>query len=223
MGDGKDEEVPLQNASTQETVPREVVPQEVIPGETFPHEAPSGEAVTREAELGPAPDLERIFREQHKRVFRAAYRVTGNAEDAEDVLQTVFMRLVRREGGSPLSDNLGNYLHRAAVNAALDLIQSRRASRTTAFEDVKEVLAEPAQRGPERIQRAAEIREQVRRALTKVSPKWAEIFVLRYFEGYGNHEIARMLGTSRSTVNVILHRTRERVRERIRPYVGDKP
>ena len=56
-----------------------------------------------------------------------------------------------------------------------------------------------------------------------MSAKAAEIFVLRYFEGYGNNEIAGMLGTSRSTVNVILHRTRERLREELASYLGEKP
>jgi RNA polymerase sigma-70 factor (ECF subfamily) len=167
------------------------------------------------------PDLGKIFAEHHRRVIRAAYRVTGNMEDAEDVLQTVFMRLARREGGSPLSNSLGSYLHRAAINAALDLVRSRRAARKTALEDVEPVLAGDATKQPDRAQRAEEIRELIRIGLGKASPKAAEIFVLRYFEGYGNHEIAKMLGTSRSTVNVILHRTRQSLREQIGEYVGE--
>lgn len=169
-----------------------------------------------------ASDLEGIFRDHHLRVLRAAHRVTGNAQDAEDVVQTVFLRLARREGGSPLSDSPGNYLHRAAINAALDVVRSRQARRTTALNDVVEsTLATDVTESPEELQGAGEIRLQVRNALSKMSPKSAEIFALRYFEGYGNHEIARMLGTSRSTVNVILHRTRQRLKDEIRDYVGE--
>jgi RNA polymerase sigma-70 factor (ECF subfamily) len=169
----------------------------------------------------PAPELEQIFRDNQKRILRAAYRVTGNAQDAEDVLQTIFMRLVRREGGSPLSDSPGNYLHRAAINAALDLVRSRRSARTSPLEDLEPVLADTGTAAPDRVQQGGEIREEIRKALAKMSPKAAETFVLRYFEGYGNHEIARMLGTSRSTINVILHRTRQKLREEIAPYVGE--
>ena len=168
------------------------------------------------------PDLAQIYAEHHRRVIRAAYRVTGNMEDAEDVLQTVFMRLARREGGSPLSDSLGSYLHRAAVNAALDLVRSRRAARKTPLEDVERSLTSDETGTPDRLQYAAEIRDVIREGLGKASPKAAEIFVLRYFEGYGNHEIAKMLGTSRSTVNVILHRTRQTLRDQIGEYVGEK-
>lgn len=169
----------------------------------------------------PAGDIEMIYREHAQSVLRAAYRVTGNLEDAQDVVQTVFMRLVRRQGGSPLSDSPGHYLHRAAVNAALDVVRSRRSRRATNLEDVEPVLAGDATEGPDRMQDGDEIRRKVREALARISPKHAEIFVLRYFEGYGNHEIAEMLGTSRSTVNVILHRTRQKLQDELGPYVGE--
>jgi RNA polymerase sigma-70 factor (ECF subfamily) len=180
-------------------------------------------AVSPATPAAPAAELEQTFRDHRQRVFRAAYRITGSAQDAEDVLQTVFLRLARREGGSPLSDSPSSYLHRAAINAALDLVRSRRAARSQAIEEVEPALVSDRDRAPDRMQDAAEIREQVRRGLAKLSPKAAEIFSLRYFEGYGNHEIARIMGTSRSTVNVILHRTRQRLREEIRNYVGDRP
>jgi len=170
----------------------------------------------------PPTDLEAIFNTHQQRVVRAAYRVTGSAEDAQDVLQTVFLRLARREGGSPLSDSLGNYLHRAAINAALDVVRSRKSARATQLQEVGETLAREPRENPDRQQDAGEIREQIRLALAQASPKAAEIFALRYFEGYGNHEIAKMLGTSRSTVNVILHRTRQKLREQLASYVGEE-
>lgn len=173
------------------------------------------------ANPGTEPDLEQIYREHHRRVIQAAYRVTGNPQDAEDVLQTVFMRLVRREGGSPLSDSLGNYLHRAAINAALDIVRSKRSARASALEGVEPTLAAAAEEAPDKVQGGSELKEQIRIALARMSAKAAEIFALRYFEGYGNHEIAKMLGTSRSTVNVILHRTREKLRKEMSPYLGE--
>lgn len=181
------------------------------------------QALSRQAEPEQAVDLEGLFREHSKRVLRAAYRVTGNSNDAEDVLQTVFMRLVRREGGAALSQQPGSYLHRAAINAALDLVRSRHVARTDALDEPS--LAARAESGsdPERARESEEIRGYVREALARLTPKSAEIFALRYFEGYGNHEIARMLGTSRGTVNVILHRARRKIREEIGPRVGETP
>ena len=97
---------------------------------------------------------------------------------------------------------------------------------TSVIEKLRAVMAVPETSErlanyPDKVQGAGEIRQQVRKALSKMSPKSAEIFALRYFEGYGNHEIARMLGTSRSTVNVILHRARQRLKEEIRGYLGE--
>ncbi|HXV74702.1 MAG TPA: RNA polymerase sigma factor [Candidatus Polarisedimenticolaceae bacterium] len=176
-----------------------------------------------EAKAATEPDLERVYRDHHRRVLQAAYRVTGSAQDAEDVLQTVFLRLVRREGSSPLSDSLGNYLHRAAVNAALDVVRSRKASRSTPLDSVEPTLAAGSETTPDAIQSEVEIKQRIRTALARMSAKAGEIFVLRYFEGYGNHEIATMLGTSRSTVNVILHRTREKLRGELASYLGETP
>ena len=59
-------------------------------------------------------DLEQIFRENHALVFRAAYRITANAGDAEDVLQTVFLRLVKGQDDYDWSKNPEAYLSRAA-------------------------------------------------------------------------------------------------------------
>ena len=110
-------------------------------------EATLRQSATQATMPPPAPELGQIYRDHHKRVLSAAYRVTGNAQDAEDVLQTVFMRLVRREGGSPLSDSPGSYLHRAAINAALDVVRSREASRTSPLEDVEPSLSARAEDG----------------------------------------------------------------------------
>ncbi|MGE5644483.1 MAG: RNA polymerase sigma factor [Acidobacteriota bacterium] len=143
--------------------------------------------------------LEEIFRERHELVFRAAWRITGDLNDAEDVLQTVFLRLLR-QGWSPDSvDNVEAYLRRAAVNAALDIVRARRDSKKVPFEDVEPVMRQHA---------AGELRAMLRAALARLSPKAAEMFALRYFEGYGNAEIAQMLAISAASVAVTLHRTR---------------
>lgn len=168
----------------------------------------------------PREELEMIFQQHNKLVFHAAYRITGNAMDAEDVLQTVFMRLARREGGPSLAGSPAGYLHRAAVNAALDVVRSRKSARTSHLEDAEATLQDDRVAGPERSSENREVRERVRQALADMNPKTAEVFSLRYFEGYGNNEIAAMLGTSRSTVAVMLHRARNRLKEEISDLAG---
>src|SRR5437016_4048853 len=89
-----------------------------------------------------AGELEAVFREHHTMVFRAAYRITGNSEDAEDVLQTVFLRLARREDDAASVAHLPSYLRRAAVNAAFDLLRSRQRARSMPLEDVEPILSD---------------------------------------------------------------------------------
>src|SRR5436190_8096441 len=72
-----------------------------------------------------ANEIEKAFLEHHEMVYRAAFRITGNASDAEDVLQTLFFRLVRREWTPDRDTGWPAYLHRAAINIALDIVRAR--------------------------------------------------------------------------------------------------
>jgi RNA polymerase sigma-70 factor (ECF subfamily) len=165
-------------------------------------------------------DLEQIFRENHGLVFRAAYRITGNPNDAEDVLQTVFLRMMKREPGAEPVGNMASFLHRAAVNAALDLARSRQNIRNIPLDELEPVLAEPASRSPERALQSNEIREWLRGALARLNPRIAQMFALRFFEGKDNPEIARMLSTTPGTVAVTLSRTRDRLQKEYQAYMG---
>jgi len=175
----------------------------------------------------PPADLGAIFEQHHGAVYRAAYRVTGNAMDAEDVLQTVFTRLLRRSGDDAQarldpSQSVGSYLHRAAVNAALDMLRSRRRSRLVAIGDLEQELVDEAGPGPERLSSSRDLSRRLRAALARLSPRQAEIFALRYLEGLGNLEIARLLGSSQTAIAVILHRARYRLKLELRPAQGDR-
>src|SRR5438105_12140731 len=79
-------------------------------------------SVLEEPAIAIPDELERAFRAHHRLVFRTAYRITGNAGDAEDVLQTVFLRLLRRSRSASPLESPESYLRRAAINAALDVI-----------------------------------------------------------------------------------------------------
>jgi len=167
-----------------------------------------------------ATDFERMFCENYASVFRAAYRVTGNAEDAEDVLQTVFMRVLKRDPEREPVENMASFLHRSAVNAALDVVRSRQHARNVPLVDWEPVLAESPHWGPERRHAAGEIRDWLRAALARLSPRAAEMFALRFFEGKDNPEIARLLDTTTGTVAVTLSRARDRLEEEFRLYLG---
>jgi RNA polymerase sigma-70 factor (ECF subfamily) len=144
--------------------------------------------------------LDAMYREHHTMVFRTAYRVTGNVSDAEDVLQTVFLRMVRRDDAADAIEHPENYLRRAAVHAALDLVRARRSSANV---DLERLPATGGSRPDE-----GDLRELLRQALSELPERSAEIFALRFFEGLTNPEIANSLGISSITVAVTLHRAR---------------
>jgi RNA polymerase sigma factor (sigma-70 family) len=151
-----------------------------------------------------------LFERHHDRVFRAAYRITGDASDAEDVLQTIFLRLLRQGDDLEIGETDASYFHRAAVNAGLDLLRKRKVARARPLEEAA-TTRDPGP-GPETAHAGREGGRRLREALAELPPRAAEMFTLRYLEGYGNREIAAMLGTSFSTVAVTLFRTRNRLR-----------
>ncbi len=163
-------------------------------------------------------ELERDFRAHHSLVFRTAYRITGNAGDAEDVLQTVFLRMLRRGRNADPLENPESYLRRAAINAALDVIRSRQAEQTVPLPEEPSDLMQtaPAQADD------SGLRQALSRAIAQLKPRSAEIFTLRFLVGLSNQEIAETLGISQVLVAVIVHRTRQRLRKQLRPYLTDK-
>jgi RNA polymerase sigma factor (sigma-70 family) len=169
------------------------------------------ELAVREEKTTTVPgDIERMFEECHGLIFRTAYRITGNPADAEDVLQAVFLRLLRRDRSAEPLENAESYLRRAAINASLDVVRSRLDSATVPLDE-----SPPGAAGDQR-----ELRDSLRRALATLNPRSAEIFALRFFEGHSNPEIARMLGMSQVHVAVLLHRTRKQLQKEIRSYLG---
>jgi RNA polymerase sigma-70 factor (ECF subfamily) len=162
-------------------------------------------------------ELEQAFRAHYGLVFRTAYKITGNAADAEDVLQTVFLRLARRGSNAGAVENQESYLRRAAINAALDVIRSRQVHSIVEVAELDNLPEETVQRGAGKLSPA--LRQALGRALAKLKPRSAEIFTLRFLEGFSNPEIARMLDVSQVLVAVIVHRTRQQLRKALGPYL----
>lgn len=153
--------------------------------------------------------VEHLFAGHHHRVLRAAYRITGSMADAEDVAQSVFMRLLH--GVGERIENPESYLYRSAINGALDLLRRRHADRTASLDEAAGVASLA---GDDAVS-VAELRACLRRALTGVSPRAAEMFVLRYLENRDNREIARLMNTSQAVVAVVLHQCRRKLQKQL--------
>lgn len=167
-------------------------------------------------EVEPLATLEQLFWSHQERVIRAAYRITGNMADAEDVAQSVFLRLA----SSPQEaiEKPESYLYRAAINGALDLLRSRKGGREVELDHALQVVGSGPGASPERSLGDRELRKWLRQALTTLSPRSAEMFALRYFEDRDNREIARILGTSQAVVAVMLHQARGKLRKQLKAF-----
>jgi len=174
----------------------------------------------------PRPDtqhseyVERLFAEHHDRVLRAAYRITGSMADAEDVAQAVFVRLLQGRGEQV--NNPGSYLYRAAINGALDLARRRQSDRGVPLDVASEVANADRGGSADQTVAVAEIRAWLRRALTCLSRRAAEMFVLRYLEDHSNREIAQMMNTSQGVVAVVLHQSRSRLKKQLLSFQRGK-
>jgi RNA polymerase sigma-70 factor (ECF subfamily) len=156
--------------------------------------------------------LSQLFGEHHRRILRAAYRITGSMADAEDVTQAVFLRLARE--GVHVS-NAASYLYRAAINGSLDLLRRRKTALTEPLEEAAGVAASAPQSSPETQLSSRELGELLRLAIADLPPRGAEMFTLRYLEDLGNREIAALMGTSQAVVAVTLHQARSRLKKRL--------
>ena len=155
-----------------------------------------------------AQDFDAFYREHYPLVYRAAYSVTHNRQDAEDVLQTVFLNVLRRDDSCELAANVKGYLYRAAVYEALHILRAR-ARQNVAHETDRAVTTEGS------ILEAA-ARESLQNALAELKPEELEMLVLRYEHGYSDAEVAEMLGCSRVKAAVSLYRARAQLKKLLR-------
>jgi RNA polymerase sigma-70 factor (ECF subfamily) len=180
------------------------------------------QTVWRQLSTEDSDSLEGLFQRHHQRVFRTAHRVTGSAADAEDVLQTVFLRVARGQESVATAENPEAYFARAAINASLDLLRGRSRSKAVSIEDVENrasLAAFVSKHDPAKHQEDRELRELLIEALSRLGPTAAQMFALRYFEGFSNGEIGKAMKTSSLVVGVTLHRARARLRKEIGRYL----
>ncbi|HEY2467113.1 MAG TPA: RNA polymerase sigma factor [Terracidiphilus sp.] len=159
--------------------------------------------------------LSDLFAAHHRRVLMAAYRITGSMADAEDVAQSVFLRLA---GGDrePVMSNEGSYLYRAAINGALDLLRKRAATKSEPLDAAGDLASHAFGSRPDAEVSSRELLQWLRKALAELSPRAAEMFTLRYVEELDNREIATMMQTSQAVVAVTLHQARSRLKKQLR-------
>ena len=167
-------------------------------------------------------DAFRALVEQHSRsVFRLAFRMTGNEQDAEDVVQESFLRAYRQLGRFESRANFGTWLYRIVSNCCVDLMRSKQARhdqvRGDSLDDGAMELPAVDAPGPERQAQSAEIERRVQRALRELSPLERAAFTLRHYEGRSIDEISATLGLGTSAAKHSVFRAVKKLRLALAP------
>jgi RNA polymerase sigma-70 factor (ECF subfamily) len=155
--------------------------------------------------------------ERHSRVlFRVAYRMTGNEQDAEDMVQETFLRAYRRLESYDGRSGIQTWLTRIAVNCCLDLLRARgRRGVPVPLEETPTLWAsEPS---PEQRTFSGEIRRRLGAALARLTPAERAAFVLRHYEGAPVEEIARTIGKPSGATRHCVFRAVQKLREALAP------
>jgi len=186
-------------------------------------EVEAGGAVER-AQSGDS-DAFRLLVEQHSRaVFRLAFRMTGNEQDAEDVVQETFLRAYRQLDKYEARSSFSTWLYRIASNYSLDLIRMRKRhedKRERGKADERDILQTlPVNTpGPDRILYSSQVQKRVNEALNELSAQERTAFVLRHFEGLSIDEIGETLGTGTNATKHSIFRAVQKLRRSLEPVV----
>jgi RNA polymerase sigma-70 factor (ECF subfamily) len=164
-------------------------------------------AVTQETGIA---EFDELFREHYRLIYRTALAITGKSEDAEDVLQTIFLRLLRREFPPDLKKNPRAYLYRGAVNASLSVLRARRRRLQIHDIDTIQSLYASNDGNPDSNN---DTHARLIDALSHLNASAVELLMLRYFHAYSDAEIAKLLGTTRGSVAVRLFRARAQLKK----------
>jgi RNA polymerase sigma-70 factor (ECF subfamily) len=146
-------------------------------------------------------DAYRILVDRHSRgVFRLAYRMTGNEQDSEDVVQETFLRAYKQLHRYEARASFGTWLYRIAANYSLDLVRRRKRHGEVGLQETA-------------------VQKQVAETLDELSQQERSAFVLRHFEGQSIEEISSALGLSNNAAKHSIFRAVQKLRRALEPLV----
>jgi RNA polymerase sigma-70 factor, ECF subfamily len=192
------------------------------------------DAIAIERVLAGDRDAYRALVDRHSRnVHRLAYRLTGNAHDAEDVVQEAFLRAYQKLQQFEARANFGTWVYRIAANYAIDRLrqrqkeESRREQPVVQAQDGGEVdpvmQVRDEKPTPERLMQSTQLRREMQRALETLSHAERTAFVMRHWEGRGIEEIAGVLKSNSSAAKNTVFRAVQKLRHALEPFLESRP
>ncbi len=180
-------------------------------------------AVLAKARQGDSEAFRALVEQHSRRAFQLAYRITGNEQDAEDVVQESFIRAYRQLNRFEARAHFGTWLHRIVANCSVDLIRSRRTRHDHASTDDLGPAEQPeaGTADPERLAASAQIERKVAAAMSALSPLEQAAFTLRHYEGRSIAEIGKTLGLGTSATKHSVFRAVRKLRVALESLRGE--
>lgn len=165
------------------------------------------------------PDAFRLLVERHARaVFRLAYRMTSNENDAQDLVQETFLKAWKQIGKFDGRASFSTWLHRICANCSLDHLRGRQRKRETEIaEGFDPVGHDPS---PERLAISVQVSERLEPALSQLSGMERTAFVLRHYEGKSIEEISGILGVEAGAAKHSVFRAVQKLRRALEPVMS---
>jgi RNA polymerase sigma-70 factor (ECF subfamily) len=183
-----------------------------------------------EFQKGNQQSFEELISRYSNKAFSLASRLTRNTEDAEEVLQDVFVTVHRKIGGFEGKSSFSSWLYRVTVNAAFMKLRKRKQDQTVPLEElVQQAQVVPALKSPEHthvdsISIRNEMLEALETAIRKLPDDYRPVFILRDVDGLTSREVSRILDLTVPAVKSRLHRSRLMLRRRLnRFFVEQRP
>lgn len=171
-------------------------------------------------------DAFRALVERHGRsAFRLAFRLTGNAQDAEDVVQEAFLRVYRQLARFEARSDFGTWFHRIVVNCAMDVLRDRQARREKGrVEAADSILEDMPASGPtpEHMAEGAELRRRLDACLDALTPLERMAFTLRHYDGRSIEEIGALMGVRTSAAKHSVFRAVRKLRCALAPLRSER-
>ena len=180
------------------------------------------EVLVRQAQQGSASAFEELVRQYDRVVLRLALNITGSYEDAQDIYQEAFLRAYRNLGRFRFECSFYTWIYRIATNLCLDHLRQKQLRNR---DIVAERFSEPEEESildrvpdhrpstsPERAALSRELRDRIRMALGRLSPRERVVFELKHYQGLKLQTVANMLNTTENTIKNTLFRATHKLR-----------
>jgi RNA polymerase sigma-70 factor (ECF subfamily) len=172
---------------------------------------------------GDADALKEIFDQYHKKVYRIAYGVVRQREEALDIVQEVFIKLYRSIRNFKCQSKFYTYLYRMAMNTAIDHSRKMGRSHFSSLDEIEGFQpSDGVEKRPDSILLHKELEEKVKRVLEKLPNDQRMALIFREIEGLSYQEISETMGCSIGTVMSRLHYARKRIQELLKDYVKEE-